>query len=165
MLAVIAAALLVAVPAVDAKKKPPVVKKGTTYRGLTDQGAVCHVKGVDNKPCRVSVKTSQDGKEVAVMRIRYGSACKDDSKYFRSSTRFTNLPIVDARFESSATYGEPIRGGGHSDNHVTMHGVFKRTDGKYTVSGDFRITNKLTFPDEKPTKCGSGKVAWSAKPR
>lgn len=167
-LAVVAAASLLAVPAVDAKKRPkppPVVKKDAVYRGFTDQGSVCHVNGVDDKPCTVAVRTSKDGKSVAQMLIRYGSACKDESKYFRSATRFTDVPIRNAKFESSAGYSEPILGGGQSDNDVTMHGVFKRKDGKRTVSGDFKITNRLTFPEGKPTKCASGKVAWLAAPR
>jgi hypothetical protein len=163
----VVASLLAVVPAVDAKKdpKPPVVKKDAVYRGFTDQGSVCHVGGVDNRPCTVTVKTSKDGKSVARMLIRYGSACKDESKYFRSATRFTDVPIRNAKFESSAGYSEPILGGGQSDNEVTMHGVFKRKNGKRTVSGEFRITNKLSFPEGKPTKCGSGKVAWLAAPR
>jgi hypothetical protein len=166
-LALVAAASLLAVPAVSAKEKhkPPVVKKDTTYKGLTDQGSVCTVEGVNNKPCTVTLKTSKDGKRLVYMLIRYGAACKDEAKYFRSSTLFTKVPITAARFEWSGTYGEDLVGGGHSENDVTLHGVFKRIDGKATVRGDFRVKNKLTFPDDKPTKCGSGKVAWSARPK
>jgi hypothetical protein len=165
MLAVVAAASLLVVPVVDAKKNPrSPVKKDATYRGLTSQGAVCHVDGVDNRPCTVSLKTSKDGKKVVSMLIRYGAACRDESKYFRSSTRFRGLPITEGKFEQSAGYGEPIAGGGHAESTVSMHGAFKRKDGRSTVSGDFHVKSKLTFPDDKPTKCGSGKVTWSARP-
>ena len=164
-LAVVAAASLFVVPAVEAKQQQSPVKKDATYKGLTSQGAVCHSGGADNKPCRVEVKTSKDGKRVAEMLIHYGSACKDETKYFRSSTRFQDLPIHDAKFESHATYDEPIQGGGQSQNEVTMHGIFKRKNGKPVVSGTFKITNKLTFPEGKPTKCSSGKVTWLARPK
>jgi hypothetical protein len=159
----VAASLLIAVPAVEAKKAGSPVKKDATYKGVTSQGAVCHVNGADNRPCRVEVKTSKSGKRVVEMLIYYGSPCKDESKYFRSSTRFLDLPITKGRFESEARYGEPIKGGGHSENHVTMHGIFKRGDGKATVSGDFKIANKLTFPKGKSTRCNSGKVTWLAR--
>lgn len=162
----VAAACLVAVPAVGAEKhKPPLVKKDTTYRGLTDQGSVCHVKGVNNRPCTVALKTSKDGKRVAYMLVRYGSQCKDEDKYFRSSTLFLKVPIKDAKFEWAGTYGEDVEGGGHSENDVVMHGTFKRKDGRSVVSGDFRVKNKLTFPDDKPTNCSSGKVGWAARPK
>ena len=163
----VGATALIAVPAVDAKEhhKPPAVKKDTTYKGHTDQGSVCNVNGVDNRPCTIALKTSKDGKHVVYMLIRYGSACKDEDKYFRSSTYFTQLPIEDRKFEWSGSYGEDVKGGGHSENDVEMHGVFKREDGKSTVSGTFRIKNKLTFPKGKSTKCSSGKVGWSARPK
>lgn len=156
-------ASLIAVPAVEAKNQQSPVKKDATYKGFTSQGSVCHADGANNKPCRVEVKTSPNGKRVTEMLIHYGSACKDESKYFRSSTRFEDLPIHDARFESQAGYSEPIAGGGHSDNEVTMHGIFKRKDGKATVSGDFKIRNKLSFSKGKSTKCSSGKVTWLAR--
>jgi hypothetical protein len=156
-----------AAPAVGAveKHKPPAVKKDTTYRGPTDQGSVCSVKGVENRPCTVTLKTSKNGKRVVYMLIRYGAQCKDEDKYFRSSTLFTKVPISDSKFEWQGSYGEDIKGGGHAENDVVMHGTFKRKNGKSTVAGDFRIKNRLTFPDDKPTKCASGKVGWSAKPK
>ena len=161
------AAALTATPAIaaGAKKQSP-VKKGTTYTGLTDEGSVCRVNGVDNRPCTVSVRTSDDGKRVAAMVIHFGAPCDSKGKYFRSSTRFENVAIDKAKFHVTSTYNEQLDGGGTAKDHVTMHGRFRRKNGKFAVGGDFHVTSKVTPAGaKKATRCDSGDVNWLARPR
>src|SRR4051812_22123364 len=86
LLAAIAAAALVAVPAVDAKTPPP-QKKGATYTGITSQGAnACHTGSDNEAPCDVTAKVTSSGKRVRLL-VKFTADCGDGNVY-QSSTVF-----------------------------------------------------------------------------
>jgi hypothetical protein len=162
--AVVTAGLLAGAPAVGiAKKSPLPQKKNATYKGLTSEGSVCHVGGVDNKPCPVRVKVSKNGKTARTL-ISWGAPCTDTSKYLRSDTKFTGLAISKGRIKNNSSYDEQLVGGATSHNTVALHGKFTKTGGKYSVAGDFSIAAKVTFADGSTTQCSSSGIKWSAKP-
>jgi hypothetical protein len=162
--AVVTAALLVGAPAIGIAKKAPLPqKKNATYKGLTNEGSVCHVSGVDNKPCPVTVKVSKNG-STARMRIAWRAPCTDASKYLRSDTKFTGLGISKGKVQNSSSYDEQLTGGAKSHNTVALHGKFKRTGTAYSVAGDFSISAKVTFADGSTTQCSASAIKWSAKP-
>jgi hypothetical protein len=162
--AVVTAAMLVGVPAVGIAKKTPLPqKKNATYKGLTNEGSVCHVSGVDNKPCPVTVKVSKSGNNARTL-ISWGAPCTDTSKYLRSDTKFTGLAISKGRVKNNSSYDEQLVAGATSHNTVALHGKFKKAGTKYSVAGDFSIKATVKFADGSTTQCSSSGIKWSAKP-
>lgn len=149
------------------KKPPPPVKKSATYAGVSNQGAVCRVDGSEPRPCRVAFTTSKDRKRVTELVVSWRAPCKDDpARFYRSTTRATNVPISSARFSRTASYLDSSFGDGTSaDNDFKLSGKFKRSSkGRYTVSGSFTVVSDLFLPGGAQTRCETGKVTFSAKP-
>jgi hypothetical protein len=162
LLTAIAAAVLVAVPAVDAKTPPP-QKKGATYSGITSQGSkACHSSAGNNEPCDVTATVTSSGKRVRLL-VKFTADCGDGNVY-QSSTVFKSLKISSGKFSASATYVETLSDGTKVNNAVATHGKFKHKNKKYSLAGDYKVASDVTFPDASTAKCASGKVTFTAKP-
>src|SRR3954463_10581929 len=162
ILTAIAAAALVAVPAVDAKTPPP-QKKGATYTGITSQGAnACHTGSDNEAPCDVTAKVTSSGKRVRLL-VKFTADCGDGNVY-QSSTVFKSLKITSGKFSASATYIETLSDGTKVNNAVAPHGKFTHKNKKYRLAGDYKVASDVTFPDASTAKCASGKVTFTAKP-
>jgi hypothetical protein len=168
LLIVVALASLLVVPAAGAKKKPPPPpKKGATYSGSTSQGSVCRINDTDLQPCTIKITISGDGTKIKALLINWRAGpCSDNAtRYYRSSTKITLLPVAKAKAKFSGSYTENLSDGTKAKNKVVLNGKFKKSSsGKYSASGDFSVVSDLTLPDSTPSHCESGKITWTAKP-
>jgi hypothetical protein len=167
VVAAVAAGALLAVPAVDAKKKKPKPpqKAGATYQGVTSQGSdKCFFNGDGQAPCSAFALVAKDGKTVT-QQIYFTAPCDNGENVYRSSTVFKKLPIKKkGKYGLQASYQSPV-GDAMASNAVTLHAQFKRKGKSYSDVGTFQIESNLTSSDGSTTHCSSGKVTFTVKPQ